>query len=256
MRSAPASITRVADRLVLGRNAKNGLQSCHFIAGAPSPPFLIVLLSKSGLAIRQLPDAQAAPSQPSGLVEQKPRGGGTARNDRPSTRHCCRRAAPPRRSIFKRRAPLAASRIAKSSMHPSGEVDLALALDGGLLAGGWFHAPSSAFAGIDYVKEDGTAVPLDGNSYKFPAWAQGKDEKSKTDVTGFVAWIPLAESSRTAAATAISDASRFRSGQAADTEATAFRARNPTKPRPARRAATACSRRCLPHDSRPCPAGH
>ncbi|WP_341486952.1 glycosyltransferase family 2 protein [Pararhizobium sp. A13] len=189
------SITRMAVRLVLGRNAKNGLQSCHFIAEAPSPspPFLIVLLSRNGVAIRQLADGK--PRHPSlqswwgknpEAVELRemivrrlatlPESGAATAID------------------LQVRAPLATSRIAKSSMHPSGEVDLALALDDGLLAGGWFHAPSSAFAGIDYVKEDGTAVPLDGNSYEFPAWAQGKDEKSKTDVTGFVAWVPLSES--------------------------------------------------------------
>ncbi|PKA41887.1 glycosyltransferase family 2 protein [Rhizobium sullae] len=190
-----ASITRMVVRLVLGRNAKNALQSCHFIAEAPSPspPFLIVLLSKNGIAIRQLahgkprhPNLQSWWGKNPEAVELRemivrrlatlPESGAATAID------------------LQVRAPLATSRIAKSSMHPSGEVDLALALDDGLLAGGWFHAPSSAFAGIDYVKEDGTAVPLDGNSYEFPAWAQGKDEKSKTDVTGFVAWVPLSES--------------------------------------------------------------
>ncbi|TCV66797.1 GT2 family glycosyltransferase [Neorhizobium sp. R1-B] len=190
-----ASITRIAVRLVLGRNGKNGLQPCHFIAEAPSPspPLLVVLLSKNGTAIRQLADGK--PRYPSlqswwgknpeavelreMIVRQLaalPESGAATAID------------------LQVRSPLASSRIAKSSMHPSGEVDLALTLDGGLLAGGWFHAPSSAFAGIDYVREDGTVVPLDGNSYEFPAWAQGKDEKSKTDVTGFVAWVPLSES--------------------------------------------------------------
>ncbi|QPB19685.1 glycosyltransferase [Rhizobium sp. 007] len=188
-----ASITRMAVRLVRGRNATNGLQSCHFIAEAPSPPFLIVLLSKNGVAIRQLADGKPRHPNLQSWWGKNPE------------------AVELREMIVRRlatlpesgaataidlqvRAPLATSRIAKSSMHPSGEVDLALALDDGLLAGGWFHAPSSASAGIDYVKEDGTAVPLDGNSYEFPAWAQGKDEKSKTDVTGFVAWVPLSES--------------------------------------------------------------
>lgn len=187
------SIKRMADRLVLGRDGKNGLQSCHFMAHVPSPPFLFVLLSKNGLAIRQLPDAKPRHASLPGwwsknreavelremIIRQLallPEGGAATAID------------------LQTRTPLAESRIAKSSMHPSGEVDLALALDGGLLAGGWFHAPSSAFSGIDYVKEDGTPVPLDGNNYKFPAWAQGKDEKGKTDVTGFVAWIPLKES--------------------------------------------------------------
>ncbi|MDR6820040.1 GT2 family glycosyltransferase [Neorhizobium sp. 2083] len=189
-----ASITRMAVGSVLGRNAKNGLQSCHFIAEAPSPspPFLIVLISKNGVAIRQLADGK--PRHPS--LERW-----WAKNaDAVELREMIvrRLATLPESGAataidLQVRAPLPASRIAKSPMHPSGEVDLALALDDGLLAGGWFHAPSSAFAGIDYVKEDGTAIPLDGNSYEFPAWAQGKDEKSKTDVTGFVAWVPLTE---------------------------------------------------------------
>ncbi len=187
------SITRISARHVLRRSAKSGLQLCHFIAEVPSPPFLIVLLSRNGLAIRQLADGKPRHASLQNwwgknreAVELRemiirrlatlPEGGAATAID------------------LQTRAPLAASRIAKSSMHPSGEVDLALALEGGLLAGGWFHAPSSAFAGIDYVKEDGTAVPLDGNNYKFPAWAQDKDEKSKTDVTGFVAWIPFTES--------------------------------------------------------------
>lgn len=190
-----SSITRMAVRLVLGRNAKKGLQSCHFLAEAPFPslPFLIVLLSKNGVAVRQ-------------IVDRKPR--------HPSLQSWWdknREAVELREMIVRRlatlpesgaataidlqlRTPLATSRIDKTLMHPSGEVDLALVLQDGLLAGGWFHAPSSAFAGIDYLNEDGTAMPLDGNSYEFPAWAQAKDEKSKTDVTGFVAWLPLAES--------------------------------------------------------------
>ncbi|KQV34938.1 MULTISPECIES: glycosyltransferase family 2 protein [unclassified Rhizobium] len=187
------SITRIPARHVLRRGAKNGMQSCHFIAEVPSPPFLVVLLSKNGLAIRQLADGRPRHASLQSWWGKN------------------REAVELREMIIRRlatlpegaaalaidlqtRVPLTASKVARSSMHPSGEVDLALALEGGLLAGGWFHAPSSAFAGIDYVREDGTAVPLDGNNYKFPAWAQGKDEKSKTDVTGFVAWIPFTES--------------------------------------------------------------
>ncbi len=189
------SIARMAARPVLGRKAKSGLQPCHFIAEAPfpSPPFLIVLLSKNGAAIRQLADDKPRhPSLQAWWSKNR-----EAVELREMVVRCL--ASLPEGSAataidLQVNAPLPATRIAKSSMHPSGEIDLALALDDGLLAGGWFHAPSSAFAGIDYVKEDGTAVPLDANSYKFPAWAEGKDEKSKTDVTGFVAWIPLPES--------------------------------------------------------------
>ncbi len=190
-----ASVARLSASLLLGRQAKQGLQPCHFIAEAPLPPapFLIVLLSKNGVAVRQLSDARPRhPSLQSWWGKNR---------DAADLREMIvrRLAALPDGGAatavdLQVRAPLAARRIEKSTMHPSGEVDLALALQDGLLAGGWFHAPSSALAGIDYVKEDGTAVPLDGNSYEFPAWAQGKDEKSKTDVTGFVAWVPLTES--------------------------------------------------------------
>lgn len=185
------SISRMSVRLALGHNAKQ----CHFIAESPSPspPFLIVLLSKSGVAVRQLSNAKPRyPNLKSWwdknrdalelrelIVRQLaslPEGGAATAID------------------LQIRAPLAARRIAKSAMHPSGEVDLALALQDGLLAGGWFHSPSSMLAGIDYVQEDGTAVPLDANTYEFPAWAQGKEESSKTDVTGFVAWVPLTAS--------------------------------------------------------------
>lgn len=187
------SITGIPAKHVLRRSVKNGLQSCHFIAEIPSPPFLFVLLSKNGLAIRQLADGKSRYAKLQTWWSKN------------------REAADLREMIVRRlaslpegaaamaidlqtRLPLAASKVAKSPMHPSGEIDLALALEGGLLAGGWFHAPSSAFAGIDYVGEDGTTIPLDGNTYKFPAWAQGKDEKSKTDVTGFVSWIPFTHS--------------------------------------------------------------
>lgn len=187
------SITGIPAKHVLRRSVKNGLQSCHFIAEIPSPPFLFVLMSKNGLAIRQLADGKPRHAnlqtwwsknrEAAGLREMIVR----------------RLASLPEGAAamaidLQTRVPLAASKVAKSPMHPSGEIDLALALEGGLLAGGWFHAPSSAFAGIDYVGEDGTTIPLDGNTYKFPAWAQGKDEKSKTDVTGFVSWIPFTHS--------------------------------------------------------------
>ncbi len=187
-----ASISRVSAKPLLGRNGKQAPQSCHFIAetGLPSPPYYIVMLSKSGVAVRQISD-------------NKPR--------HPSLQSWWgkhRRAVELREMIVRQlataseggramvtdlqvRAPLETRRIARSSMHPSGEVDLALALKGGLLAGGWFQAPLSALASIDYLREDGTAVPLDRNSYEFPAWAKAENAGSKADVTGFVAWVPL-----------------------------------------------------------------
>ena len=124
----------------------------------------------------------------------EPRGGGTARNDRPSTRHLPGR----RRRHCDRpstRAPLAARQIAKSSMHPSGEIDLALALHDGLLAGGWFHAtilqPSPASTMSRRTARPCRSTETATNSRH---GRKAKDDKSKTEVTGFVAWIPLNES--------------------------------------------------------------
>ena len=86
-----------------------------------------------------------------------------------------------------------ARQAGKSPLHPGAEIDLALALPDGLLVGGWTRDPSGVLSGIDYLQEDGTALPLDGNWYEFPGWARGAEEGSKTDVTGFVSWLPMRE---------------------------------------------------------------
>ncbi|WP_085035443.1 glycosyltransferase family 2 protein [Ensifer aridi] len=189
-----SSILPLASQFLVGADRQQNLRPCHFIIEAPRTrePFLFVFLGKKGIALRELSalnpryqtlqkwwgERGVAPTLREFVVRWlsgMPEGGTATAID------------------LQLRQPLPARQIGKSAMHPSAEVDLALALSGGLLAGGWLHDPTSILAGIDYLKEDGTAVPLDGNWYEFPAWARGADEGAKTDVTGFVAWLPLNE---------------------------------------------------------------
>ncbi|MDK1374717.1 MULTISPECIES: glycosyltransferase family 2 protein [unclassified Sinorhizobium] len=177
--------------LVSGRGDKN-LRPCHLIVECARLPHSLVLQGKRGIAVREVargnpryPNLQAwwseggrAPDLREFVVRSlsgMPEGGAAMAVD------------------LQLRAPLPSRQVGKSPMHPAAEVDLALALSGGLLAGGWSRDPTGILAGVDYLKEDGTVMPLDGNWYEFPAWARGTDENSRTDVTGFVAWLPLNE---------------------------------------------------------------
>ena len=187
-----SSVLPLASQFVLGNSSERGWQSCHFILDSPQParPLHIMFLGKRGIAVRNLPNCN--PRYPglqkwwaeqrggSGLREFVVRqlsdlpGGGTA-------------AA----IDLQLRAPLPARQVARSQMHAA--VDIALSLQGGLLAGGWTKDPTFTLAGIDYLREDGTVLPLDGNWYEFPAWSRDARTKAKTDVTGFIAWLPLDE---------------------------------------------------------------
>ncbi len=190
----PNAIQPLPSSFVVGAHTERGLRPCHFIVESPRPPQpqLFLFLGKKGIAVREL-----SATNPRYRTLQKwwaEQGGA------PALRDFVVRwlSGLPEGGVataldLQLRQPLPARQVAKSAMNPAAEVDLALALSGGLLVGGWFHDPSSILAGIDFLKEDSTAVPLDGNWYEFPAWARGPDESSRTDVTGFVAWLPLDE---------------------------------------------------------------
>ncbi|WP_027997691.1 glycosyltransferase family 2 protein [Sinorhizobium arboris] len=182
------AILPMASQAVIGAQ-RDKLRPCHFVVESPKYPQSFVLVGKRGIALRDL--SSVKPQYPNlqtwwaergatpGLHEfvvrwlsTTPEGGLATAVD------------------LQLRTPLPPRRIGRSAMHPSAEVDLALAVSGGLLAGGWSHDPTGTLAGIDYLKEDGTAVPLDCNWYEFPAWARGEDDNARADVTGFVAWLP------------------------------------------------------------------
>lgn len=99
------------------------------------------------------------------------------------------------------RAPLPIRQIAQSPSHPAAEFDLALALDGGLIAGGWLHDPSAMLADLEYLPESGSAISLKPDFHKFPGKIAKRERgeagkaspaSSSSDVTGFVAWLPTA----------------------------------------------------------------
>jgi GT2 family glycosyltransferase len=174
--------------------AEQEWRPCHFILEArrPPEPLLIVFLGRKGIAVRDLPDC--TPRSPDLQKWWNDHRGAPALRDFVVRQLAGMPEGGVARAIdLQIQAPLPARHIAKSAMSPAAEVDLALAQEGGLLAGGWTHDPASTLAGIDYLTEDGTAVPLDGNWYEFSGWARGAEDGSRTDVTGFVAWLPLAE---------------------------------------------------------------
>ena len=189
-----SSVLPLPSQFVVGNGSERGWQSCHFILDSPQParPLHIMFLGKRGIAVRNLPNCNprypglqkwwAEQRGSSGLREFVVRqlsnlpGGGTATA-----------------IDLQLRAPLPARQVARSQMHAAAEIDLALSLQDGLLAGGWTKDPTSSLAGIDYLREDGTVLPLDGNWYQFPAWSREAKTNAKTEVTGFIAWLPLDE---------------------------------------------------------------
>ncbi|MBD9595465.1 glycosyltransferase [Ensifer sp. ENS05] len=176
---------------VTGRTER-GQRRCHFVLESPRAPqaLSLIIMGKRGIAVRELsprgsrypnlqqwwPEHGAAPGLREFVVRslsEVPESGTALAID------------------LQLRSALPAKQAGKSALHPGAEIDLALAMSEGLLIGGWTRDANGVLAGIDYLQEDGTALPLDGNWYEFPGWARGAEEGSKTDVTGFVSWLPM-----------------------------------------------------------------
>lgn len=185
------SVISLPVKLVIGPAVKKGLQQCHLLvesARALPQSFRLVISGKNGVAVRKLADnASASDFQ---------KWWGKKQADASLRAFLVRHTAKvPGAGIataidMQIRAPLPARQIGKSVTQPSGEIDLALALDGGLLVGGWTNDPSGMLAGIEYVTEDGTALPLKPNFYSFPGKTGKGEDGSRSDVTGFAAWLP------------------------------------------------------------------
>ncbi|WP_104666283.1 glycosyltransferase family 2 protein [Ensifer adhaerens] len=189
--SAEAVLPLPQQFAVTGR-AERGQRRCNFILETPRAPqaLSLIIMGKRGIAVRELsprgarypslqqwwPEHGAAPGLREFVVRslnELPESGTALAID------------------LQLRSALPAKQAGKSPLHPGAEIDLALAMSEGLLVGGWTRDASGVLAGIDYLQEDGTALPLDGNWYEFPGWARGAEEGSKTDVTGFVGWLPM-----------------------------------------------------------------
>jgi GT2 family glycosyltransferase len=184
----------LAEQFAVTGKVERGQNRCHFIVDMPRAPqaLSLMIVGKRGIAVREL--AHLGARYPS-LQEWWPENGAT-----PGLREFVVRCLSemPENGMalatdLQLRSPLRAQKAAPSSLHPGAEIDLALALPDGLLVGGWTRDPNGALAGIDYLQLDGTALPIDGNWYEFPGWTKGKEEGSKTDVTGFVSWLPMRE---------------------------------------------------------------
>ncbi|MGH6861176.1 MAG: glycosyltransferase family 2 protein, partial [Phyllobacterium sp.] len=185
------SVTSLPVKLVKGRLPRKGLQSCHLLVESSKPlpqSFRFVISGRNGIAVRRLSDDAASVDFQKWWAK---------RQNQVELREFLVRnlARVPRIGAataldLQMRAPLAARQIAKSATQPAGEVDLALALDGGLLVGGWTDDPAGMLSGIEYLAEDGTALPLQPNFYKFPGKTGKSPEGPGVDVTGFVAFLP------------------------------------------------------------------
>jgi GT2 family glycosyltransferase len=148
----------------------------------------LVLVAEHGTAIRTL--ARSQKPQPSFL-----RWWGARRNDGALTEFLVRtlssRSEEARLAVvdMQARAAVPARAVELAPFQPGAEVDLALSLDGGLLAGGWFRDPQGLVAGIDHVGGAGVRA-LDPVWHRFPGRVATADGTARDDATGFIAYLP------------------------------------------------------------------
>ncbi|WP_051231041.1 glycosyltransferase [Kaistia adipata] len=148
----------------------------------------LVLIGEHGTAIRALTPARKP--QPGFL-----RWWGARRNDGALTEFLVRalsaKSEEARLAVIDMQARAAVpARVAElAPFQPGAEVDLALSLDGGLLAGGWFRDPQRLVAGIDHVGGDG-ARALDAVWHRFPGRVATAEGHAPDDATGFIAYLP------------------------------------------------------------------
>lgn len=190
------AVTTLSTNFVMGQQPKKGWQSCHLLvesARALPQSFHLVFSGKNGIAVRKLSDNNGQPVDFQKWWAKR-------QGDMELREFLVRQLAQiPGAGVataidMQMRTPLAARQIAKSATHPAAEIDLALALDGGLLVGGWSHDPAAMLPKIEYLSEDGSALPLEPNFYKFPGKTGEREDGLGADVTGFAAWLPQSKS--------------------------------------------------------------
>lgn len=185
------SVISLPMKMVIGPEEKKGARSLHFlIESAKTLPasYRFAISGKNGIAVRRLAEDPA----PSSFQKWW-----TKRQNEPRLRdflvHHLAKIQPVGAATaidLQMRTPMPVRQIARSATQPAAEIDLALALDGGLLVGGWTNDPVGMFAGIEYLTETGAAIPLEPHFYQFPGKTDKKAEGSGADVTGFAAWLP------------------------------------------------------------------
>lgn len=90
---------------------------------------------------------------------------------------------------FQLRCPLEAKAVTGSAVLPSGEIQLALAGEGGTLVGGWYRDPSGFLDGFDILGPDDTPHSLDAGRYEF-AGRVAANGGAEITATGFIGFMP------------------------------------------------------------------
>jgi len=191
----PGSVMVIPPRFVLGQQGRNAWQACHLLVEAPQDlpsSLLLVLSGQKGVAVRKMA-TRTAEQNDFTKWWSKWQSNGALREFLVRQLGKINAAGTAVAIDLQTRSPLPVRQIAQSVSQPAAEIDLALALDGGLIVGGWMHDPSAMLADIEYLPEGGSAQSLKPYFHKFAGKTAKREDAPQRDVTGFVAWLPSAK---------------------------------------------------------------
>ncbi|GAA5626610.1 hypothetical protein Brsp05_01886 [Brucella sp. NBRC 12953] len=191
----PGSVMVIPPRFVLGQQGRNAWQACHLLVEAPQDlpsSLLLVLSGQKGVAVRKMA-TRTAEQNDFTKWWSKWKSNGALREFLVRQLGKINAAGTAVAIDLQTRSPLPVRQIAQSASQPAAEIDLALALDGGLIVGGWMHDPSAMLADIEYLPEGGSAQSLKPYFHKFAGKIAKREDAPQRDVTGFVAWLPSAK---------------------------------------------------------------
>ncbi|MGU3398800.1 glycosyltransferase family 2 protein [Brucellaceae bacterium D45D] len=186
------SVVVIPTRFSISQKTRKNWQPCHLLLEAPQnlpSSFLFVLVGKKGVAVRKLSD-NASESANFSKWWTKWQGNSDLREF--LVGELARLGAPGHAVAIglQSRTPLPVRQIAQSPTQPAAEIDLAIALNGGLIVGGWLNDPATLLEDIEYLPANGGALSIKGNFHKFPGKIAKRKDTPQSDVTGFVAWLP------------------------------------------------------------------
>lgn len=191
----PGSVMVIPPRFALGQQGRNAWQACHLLVEAPQDlpsSLLLVLSGQKGVAVRKMA-TRTAEQNDFTKWWSKWQSNGALREFLVRQLGKINAAGTAVAIDLQTRSPLPVRQIAQSASQPAAEIDLALALDGGLIVGGWMHDPSAMLADIEYLPEGGSAQSLKPYFHKFAGKIAKREDAPQRDVTGFVAWLPSAK---------------------------------------------------------------
>ncbi|MBB5753221.1 glycosyltransferase [Prosthecomicrobium pneumaticum] len=158
--------------------------------GATAPGDLLVLIGETGAAVRPLEEGEKAASLAGWWTKRRfdPALAGLV------VRGLSARSEAGRRAVLElqARAPLPARAVAAGPARPMAVIDLALSLEGGLLAGGFLDDPDRLVAGLDHLLPDGGSAALETRWHRFSGRYAEEEGGATRAVTGFVAFLPEA----------------------------------------------------------------